>query len=95
MVRSLPVRLDARVLDALERAVKSHGITKRRFLEEAIRRSAAQPDATNDGDVWSSTLGAWQRPESPATARGHAAGRRSLVIRPAGDSWPAGISRER
>lgn len=80
MERSLSVRLDARVLDALERAVKSRGITKRRFLEEAIRRSAAQPDTTNDGDVWSSTLGAWQRPELPATTirRARAAFRRSF-----------------
>lgn len=79
MTRSLSVRLDADVVDALERAAKARGVTRRVFLEDAIRRTVEQPVESGD-DVWSRTLGAWKRRESPATTlrRARTAFRRSF-----------------
>lgn len=65
MDRSLSVRLDSGVLDEMERALKTRRISKRRFLEDAIRRSARQLPGDAQPDVWARTLGAWQRSETP------------------------------
>jgi len=63
--RSLSVRLDSGVLDEMERVLKTRRISKRRFLEEAIRRSARQLREEAQPDVWTQTLGAWKRRETP------------------------------
>lgn len=70
MDRSLSIRLDGGVLDEMERVLKTRRISKRRFLEDAIRKCARQLGEDAQPDVWASTLGAWQRRETPeATAR--------------------------
>jgi hypothetical protein len=70
MDRIFSTRLDEATLDELERVTRRLGITKRRFLQEAIHLRARQPDAVGGTDVWAETLGAWRRRESvPATMR--------------------------
>jgi hypothetical protein len=70
MDKVFSTRLDEATLDELDRVTRRLGVTKRRFLQEAIRLRARQPDATAGADVWAETLGAWRRPErAPATIR--------------------------
>lgn len=70
MDRSLSVRLDSGVLDEMDRVLKTRRISKRRFLEDAIRESARQLREDLHPDVWTQTLGAWKRRETPeATVR--------------------------
>ena len=47
----------------MSRVTRGLGITKKRFLEEAIRRHARTLSAGSENDVWSDTLGAWNRKE--------------------------------
>jgi hypothetical protein len=63
MDKVFSTRLDEATLEELNRATRRLGVTKRRFLEEAIRLRARQPDATGDTDVWAETLGVWRRRE--------------------------------
>ena len=67
MTRVLSTRLDEKALDELERARRRLGITKKRFLEEAIHERAAQALADEEGDVWAETRGAWRRSEPADT----------------------------
>ena len=67
MDRVFSTRLDERTIDDLKRITKRLGLTKKRFLEEAIRLRAASADEREAGDVWADTSGAWQRRESPRT----------------------------
>lgn len=71
MDKVFSTRLDRRVVDELNRLTKRLGISKRRFLEEAIRlRGVAAAGEKGAGDVWGETCGAWKRREAPAsTAR--------------------------
>lgn len=70
MQKLLSTRLDESVLDEMERVTRRLGITKRRFLEEAIHRQAMQLSGQQGSDVWTETLGAWRRREKPeATIR--------------------------
>lgn len=70
MGKVFSTRLDEAVLDELNRVARRLGITKRRFLEEAIRLRAGQSGAARNADVWAETLGAWRRRESaPAIIR--------------------------
>jgi hypothetical protein len=66
MQKIFSTRLDEATLDEMSRTVRRLGISKRRFLEEAIRQrlqDVARHEAT---DVWSETRGAWRRRGSPA-----------------------------
>jgi hypothetical protein len=65
MDRVFSTRLSEKVLGDLERITRRLGLTKKEFLEEAIRQHAAQLETDAQGDVWSETLGAWTREESP------------------------------
>jgi hypothetical protein len=67
MDKVFSTRLDEATLDELNRVTRRLGITKRRFLEEAIRLHAQQSGAAGDADVWAETLGAWRRRESART----------------------------
>ena len=58
MDKIFSTRLDEAVLDELNRVTRRLGVTKRRFLEEAIRLRADQAGTTGDADVWAETLGA-------------------------------------
>ena len=70
MDKIFSTRLDEATLDELNRVTRRLGVTKRRFLEEAIRLRAQQSGAAGKADVWAETLGAWRRRESaPATIR--------------------------
>jgi hypothetical protein len=68
MQKVFSARLDESVLNEMERATRERRMTKRRFLEEAIRLRAAQLRGEDDRDVWAETLGAWQRNERPETS---------------------------
>jgi hypothetical protein len=61
-------RLDEAALDELERVTRKLKMTKRRFLEEAIHLRARQLEGSDSRDVWSETLGAWNRTQRPETS---------------------------
>lgn len=63
MDRIFSTRLDEATLDELSRVAKRLGISKRKFLQEAIRLRAQQFSRQQDADVWAETLGAWRRRE--------------------------------
>ena len=67
MDKIFSARLDEAVLNEMERVTRNLRITKTRFLEDAIRRQAAELAAGEGADVWAETLGAWERREKPAT----------------------------
>ena len=67
MDKVLSARLDETVVDELDRATKRRGITKKQFLEEAIRLHAGRAESGEAADVWADTCGAWRRRESPRT----------------------------
>jgi len=56
-------RIDEAVVDAMERVMRQLGLTKKQFLEDAIRSRARELSAKGMEDVWFATLGAWQRTE--------------------------------
>jgi hypothetical protein len=56
--------VDESAIDELERTAHQLGISKKQFLEEAIRLRAQQAETEGIKDVWSETLGAWERRES-------------------------------
>jgi hypothetical protein len=65
MQKIFSTRLEEATLHELERATRKLGVSKRQFLEEAIRLRAQAAHHDSGRDVWSETLGAWQRRESP------------------------------
>ena len=65
MDRVFSARLDEAVLDELDRVTKQLGMTKKEFLEDAIRSRAAEVNAHTARNVWRETLGAWKRREAP------------------------------
>jgi hypothetical protein len=67
MDKVLSARLDETVVDELTRVTKRRGITKKRFLEEAIRKHAARSAGEDAEDVWTETCGAWSRREPVRT----------------------------
>ena len=67
MQKIFSARIDEAVLNELERVTRQLGISKRQFLEEAIREHAAELSAQGDRDIWADTLGAWRRRERPET----------------------------
>ena len=67
MDKVLSARLDETVVDELSRVTKRRGITKKQFLEEAIRAHAGRSEAGAASDVWAETCGMWKRREAPRT----------------------------
>lgn len=67
MDKVISARIDASAAAEMDRVTRRAGITKKRFLEEAIRLRARQLDESSGRDVWDDTLGAWSRDE-PAEA---------------------------
>ena len=63
MDKIFSARLDETTLHEMNRAARRLGITKKRFLEEAIRLRTQQAGA--GADIWAETLGAWKRREAP------------------------------
>jgi len=66
MQKIFSTRLDEATLDEMERATRKLGMSKRQFLEEAIQLRVERLSRDHQGDVWSDTLGAWQRTEAGA-----------------------------
>ena len=67
MQKIFSTRLDEATLNEMERVTRKLGMSKRRFLEEAIQLRVERLSRDEQGDVWRETLGAWQRRESGAT----------------------------
>lgn len=67
MDKIFSARVDEAVLEEMSRIVRNLGITKRQFLEEAIRSRLQEASRRGDADIWAETLGAWRRKESPET----------------------------
>ena len=63
MEKVLSVRVDQAVLQQLTHAARQAGVSKKRFVEDAILQHARK---TQDEDVWASTAGAWDRDETAA-----------------------------
>jgi hypothetical protein len=66
MQKIFSTRLEEATLHELERATRKLGISKRQFLEEAIRLRAQEIHRSAAEDVWAETLGTWKRSETPA-----------------------------
>jgi hypothetical protein len=64
MDKVLSARLDESAIAELEQATRQLRITKKKFLEDAIREYARQV-RTSDSTIWADTFGAWNRKEKP------------------------------
>ncbi len=80
MDKVVSARIDEAVVDEMERVTHHLGLTKKQFLEDAIRGRARELSAKEMEDVWSATLGAWNRTEKAETTlrRGRRAFRASF-----------------
>jgi hypothetical protein len=67
MEKIFSARLDEAILDELDRVTRRLGVTKKQFLEEAIRLRAQQLSGETGVDIWAETSGAWKRAEEPQT----------------------------
>ena len=67
MDKVVSARIDEAVVDEMERVTHQLGLTKKQFLEDAIRGRARELSAKEMEDVWSATLGAWSRSEKAET----------------------------
>jgi hypothetical protein len=67
MDKVFSTRLDETVVNELSRVSKRLGITKKQFLEEAIRQQVSRMAEGEILDVWTETCGVWKRRESPHT----------------------------
>ncbi len=63
MSKVLSTRLDEDVIAELDRATRRLGITKKRFLEEAIRMRAEADPKAELLEALASSFGAWDRPD--------------------------------
>jgi hypothetical protein len=69
MDRVFSARLDEAAIEEMSRAAKRLGVTKKEFLESAIRLRLRELEQASGTDVWAETLGAWSRDEPPETTR--------------------------
>jgi hypothetical protein len=68
MQKIFSTRLEEATIDEMNRIARRLGISKRRFLEEAILHRTRELSGDSAGDdVWSETLGAWRRAEAATT----------------------------
>ncbi len=67
MDKILSARLDEAVVNELHRVTRRLGMTKKRFLEEAIQSKVRQVADNATPDVWEETRGAWRRHEEIQT----------------------------
>ena len=68
MDKVFSTRLDATVVDELDRMSRRLGVSKKQLIEEAIRLRVNRAGART-ADVWEETCGAWRRRETPATTQ--------------------------
>jgi hypothetical protein len=64
MDKVFSARIDEAVLRELDVATGRLGMTKKAFLEKAIRLAAANLGQAANDEIWESAFGAWQREES-------------------------------
>jgi hypothetical protein len=64
MDKVFSARINEAVLRELGVATERLGITKKAFLEKAIRLAAANLGRAANDEIWESAFGAWQREES-------------------------------
>ncbi len=79
MDKIFSARLDEAVLAEMDHVTHQHHMTKKKFLEEAIRRLA---ESMAQKDVWAETRGAWKRKESAAA-----------IVKEIKSSWQKNYSR--
>jgi hypothetical protein len=53
----------------MDRVTRRLGLTKKKFLEQAIQSRVEELQTTYGNDVWEETRGAWKRKESPGKIR--------------------------
>ncbi len=80
MQKIFSARLDEALLNEMDRVTRRTGMTKRQFVEEAIRARARELSTPTGADVWDETRGAWKRREAPASTirKARSAFRRSI-----------------
>jgi hypothetical protein len=66
MDKVISARLDESAIVEMERVTRQLGMTKKRFLEEAIHGHVQRLAASSAKDVWSETSGSWKRREAVA-----------------------------
>jgi hypothetical protein len=66
MDKIFSARIDEEILRELEIATERLGITKKSFLEQAIRLAAKNLNELPDNKVWEMAFGCWQREGSAA-----------------------------
>lgn len=64
MDKVFSARLDEAAIEELSRGAKRLGMTKKEFLESAIRLRAREVDRTSGTDIWAETSGIWARDEA-------------------------------
>lgn len=64
MDKVFSARLDEGAIQEMTRVAKRLGMTKKEFLESAIRLRAQHLDAQSGTDLWEETSGAWVREEA-------------------------------
>jgi hypothetical protein len=65
MDKVLSTRLPEEVIDELEEAAQRLGITKKQFIEEAIRLRAREASRERVHEIIARAAGAWKREERP------------------------------
>jgi predicted DNA-binding transcriptional regulator len=65
MEKVLSTRLPEEVIEELEQASRRLGITKKQFLQEAIRMRAAETSRERAREIIDRAWGAWVRDEPP------------------------------
>jgi hypothetical protein len=65
MDKVLSTRLPEEVIDELEEAARRLGITKKQFIEEAIRLRARAASRERTHEIIARAAGAWKRKEPP------------------------------
>jgi len=65
MDKIFSTRLDEGVVVELERMTRKLGVTKKSFIENAIKAHVQKLSSGDETDVWTETNGAWKRRESP------------------------------
>ena len=66
MDKIFSARLDETAIDELNRCARRLGLSKKQFLEEAIRLRTGQAGVAAGADLWAETAGAWKRGEPVA-----------------------------
>lgn len=69
MDKVFSARLDETAIEEMSRSAKRLGMTKKEFLESAIRLRVRDVEKSTGTDVWEETCGAWARDESVDSTR--------------------------